>query len=153
MKSYFLRLFDYDSYANTVIANLITQTGNPGAAVKLMGHLLGAQQMWYNRCNYLPTTNILLWPEGDPGAFAQIIEERSGLWIDFLNKLEAADFEKPIGYKNTRGEAFTNKLVDILGHVINHGTHHRAQIGQHLKLAGTDLPVTDYIIYLRSIKS
>jgi len=153
MRSYFLRLFDYDHYANALIANLINKAGNPEAAVKLMAHLLAAQQMWYSRCNYLPTENIVLWPEGDAGTFARIIEERSALWIDFLNKLQDADFEKQIEYKNTKGEAFTNKLVDILGHVINHGTHHRAQIGQHLKLAGTDLPFTDYIIYLRSLNS
>jgi uncharacterized damage-inducible protein DinB len=153
MKSYFLRLFDYDRYANALIANLINKTGNPEAAVKLMAHLLAAQQMWYNRCNSLPTANVMLWPEGDQGTFTRIIEERSGLWRDFLNKLEDADFEKQIEYKNTKGEAFTNKLVDILGHVINHGTHHRAQIGQHLKLAGTDLPGIDYIVYLRSLNS
>jgi uncharacterized damage-inducible protein DinB len=59
------------------------------------------------------------------------------------------DFERLISYKSLRGDAFENKLIDILGHVINHSTHHRAQAGQYLKIAGTDLPITDYIFYLR----
>jgi uncharacterized damage-inducible protein DinB len=34
--------------------------------------------------------------------------------------------------------------------LINHGTHHRAQIGQLIKFDGLEiLPNTDYIFYLR----
>jgi len=61
-----------------------------------------------------------------------------------------ADFEKNIYYKNLKGIAYKNKLADILAHVINHGTHHRAQAGQQLKFAGFEnLPITDYIFYVR----
>ena len=153
MKQYFLRLFEYDKYANSVIADLIIKANNPEIAVKLMTHLLAAQNMWYSRCTSLPTADIALWAEGDAKTFTDQIKERSDLWIGFLNTLEEADFKKTVEYKNTRGEAFSSRLDDILGHTINHGTHHRAQIGQHLKLAGTDLPFTDYIIYLRSLNS
>jgi uncharacterized damage-inducible protein DinB len=59
-------------------------------------------------------------------------------------------FEEIVYYKNLRGDGYENKLEDILAHLINHGTHHRAQIGQELKLAGVEnLPVTDYIFYIR----
>ncbi|MDB5154777.1 MAG: hypothetical protein JWR54_3528, partial [Mucilaginibacter sp.] len=55
-----------------------------------------------------------------------------------------------ISYKNLKGDDFENKLSDVLAHLINHGTHHRAQVGQHLKLAGVELPNTDYIFYIRN---
>ncbi len=56
--------------------------------------------------------------------------------MKFLNRAEPGDFEKTISYKNSKGDDFKNRLTDILTNVINHGTHHRAQAGQHLKLAG-----------------
>jgi uncharacterized damage-inducible protein DinB len=68
----------------------------------------------------------------------------------YLDGLQPDDFEKIISYKNSRGDAFENRLSDILAHVINHGTHHRAQIGQQLKSGGLEnLPITDYIFYIR----
>ena len=48
------------------------------------------------------------------------------------------------------GAPYEDKLLGILSHVINHGTHHRAQMGQQLLFAGaTELPPTDLIFYLR----
>jgi uncharacterized damage-inducible protein DinB len=153
MKTYFLRLFDYDRHANNVMLGLISKANNPEAPVKLMAHLLASQQVWFHRC--AGTTGVApnIWPEPMPDNFRDSINNSNHLWAEFLNTLENDEFEKQIDYKNSRGEAFSNRLVDILGHVINHGTHHRAQIGQQLKIGGTELPFTDYIIYIRNLNS
>jgi uncharacterized damage-inducible protein DinB len=118
-----------------------------------MGHLLAAQQVWLTRCMGLPPLEIALWPllGADSSHFAKRIEDNTRDWINYLNGLNESDFDTIIGYQNTRGDSFENKLTDILGHAINHGTHHRAQIGQLLKEAGTEhLPMMDYIFYLRN---
>ena len=150
MNEYFLRLLDYDKYANELILDGIFETKEPELPVQLMAHLLAAQQVWYNRCKYLPHTNVVLWPDWKADTLQQIINDNYIGWADFLNTCEPADFEQIITYKDTRGDAHENTLSDILAHMFNHGTHHRAQIGQHLKLAGLEkLPITDYIAYLR----
>ncbi len=78
------------------------------------------------------------------------MEYNHGGWMALLEDMREEDFEKIIDYKNTKGAAFENKLIDILGHVINHGTHHRAQAGVHLKYSGFDqLPLTDFIVFMR----
>jgi uncharacterized damage-inducible protein DinB len=151
MKEYFLNLFAYDNWANKVILETITQAHEPQAPVKLMAHLLAAQQIWINRCKGLPPPGIVLWPDWQIGTFESLINDNQGAWVSYLNELQPGNFEKIISYKNMRGENWENKLSDILAHVINHGTHHRAQIGQQLKLAGVEnLPTTDYIFYVRS---
>jgi uncharacterized damage-inducible protein DinB len=152
MKEYFIRLFEYDRYANEIILETITKANNPQKPVKLMAHLLAAQQIWLNRCLGSPAPGGALWPDAAVDTFAAQITENSGEFINYLSMLQSEDFEKPLLYKNLKGEDFENKLSDVLAHVINHGTHHRAQAGQHLITAGIEkLPPTDYIFYMRTL--
>ena len=153
MKSYFTRLFDYDRYANELIIEAISKVTAYGKPAQLMGHLLAAKQVWLNRCLDLPASAVDLWPSlgVDTSKLADMTDAVHQAWLNYLNELEEADFEQIIYYQNTKGDNYQNRLSDILAHVINHGTHHRAQAGQHLKANGTDLhlPITDYIFYLR----
>ncbi|MFI5163078.1 MAG: DinB family protein [Sphingobacteriales bacterium] len=152
MKEYFIKLFNYDTHTNLLMAKMIADAGRPEKPVQLMAHLLSAQQVWLARCKGEPLTNVVLWPDWKAGTFADIINNNGNGWITFLNNLESEDFDTLVIYKTTRGEEFDNKLSDILAHAINHGTHHRAQIGQYLKSDGTDLPFTDYIFYIRTLE-
>lgn len=149
MKAYFTKLFKYDDYANRVILQTITKANNPEEPVKLLAHLLMAQQVWFNRCKGLPPPAGPLWPDWSADVFEGLVTENATNWLNYLDGLQPGDFDKIISYKNLKGDPFENKLSDILAHVINHGTHHRAQAGQHLKASGIDLPITDYIFYLR----
>lgn len=150
MKSYFIRLFDYDRHASHLILDTIREADNPEKPVKLMSHLLTAQQVWFNRCKRLSTTHTVLWPDREAEALAGMIDENHARWIGYLNQLDKENFDQTVSYKTLKGEPFGNKLSDILAHVINHGTHHRAQAGQQLLAAGIDkLPVTDYIFFVR----
>jgi uncharacterized damage-inducible protein DinB len=150
MKSYFTRLFNYDQFANRQIANLILQTGISGKSLEIMAHLLAAQQTWLKRCTAQPAPTTPLWPQWPADEFISIIDENHNAIIAYLETLQPQDFDKIIAYKNSVGQ-FENTLSDILAHLVNHGTHHRAQIGQHLKMAGAELPASDYILYIRNL--
>ena len=150
MKTYFLKLFNYDQLANKAILQIITDAGEPKQVVKLMAHLLAAQQIWLNRCKGLPAIGGALWPDWKADTFEKLINDNHAAWVDYINGLSEADFQKIIPYKNSKGDSYENQLEDVLAHLINHGTHHRAQIGQQLKFAGVEnLPITDYIFYIR----
>ena len=150
MKDYFTRLINYDRYANLLITDVIRKSGDPSEPVRLMAHLLAAQQVWLARCYDESTAGFVLWPEGNADNFVATIDSNHRGWVNFLESLNPADFDKRIAYVNFKGEALENTLADILAHFINHGTHHRAQAGQYLKAPGAEnLPVTDYIFYLR----
>jgi len=150
MKKHFLKLFNYDQFANKAILKSIIDAGEPEQAVKLMAHLLAAQQIWLNRCKGLPEIAALYDPDWQADTFEKLINDTHTAWIDFINGLKLEDFQNIIPYKNSRDDSYENKIEDILAHVINHGTHHRAQIGQQLKFVGLEnLPSTDYIFYIR----
>ncbi|MDB5141298.1 MAG: hypothetical protein JWQ66_11 [Mucilaginibacter sp.] len=149
MKAYFIQLSNYDRYANLRILETIIKAGNPEKPVQLMAHLLAAQQIWLKRFKGEPTIGIELWPDWKADTFEQLINNNHRSLINFLDYLDHNDFDNIINYKSLKGDSYENKLSEILAHMINHGTHHRAQAGQLLKLAGADLPGTDYIFYLR----
>ena len=150
MKAHFINMFSYDEYANLLILKSILEINAPHKPVQLMAHLLAAQQIWLNRCKCLPVAGGALWPDWKAETFEPIIRENHSIWINFINSLKTDDFSSKISYQNLKGQSFQNQLSDVLAHLINHGTHHRAQAGQHLKLAGLkQLPNTDYIFYVR----
>jgi len=118
-----------------------------------MSHLFTAQQTWLKRCKALPAPGGPLWPEDwEPETFASIIDNTHQEWVEYLETLAEEDFDKVVSYESSAGR-FQNTLSDIIAHVINHGTHHRAQVGQYLKLSGVQLPLTDYILYVRQLNN
>ncbi|HVW96741.1 MAG TPA: DinB family protein [Mucilaginibacter sp.] len=155
MKTYFTRLINYDAYANELLLNAMISAGLPGNSAELMSHLLAAQQVWLKRCKGLDATGTYLWPiDWQAERIRETININHENWLNYIDGLADEDFEKIIYYRNMSGDAMESRQSDILAHLINHGTHHRAQIGQQLKVAGTEkLPVTDYIAYTRKINS
>lgn len=151
MNAHFIKMMNYDQQTNLLLLKSILEINAPEKPVQLMAHLLAAQQIWLNRCWELPATGVVLWPDWKAETFEQIILENNRNWISFINQININDFSRTINYQNSKGENFQNQLSDIIAHLINHGTHHRAQIGQHLKVAGLNqLPATDYIFYVRN---
>jgi len=150
-KEYFDRLFGYDEYVNNQLVALIQSADNKDKPAELMAHLLTAQRIWLNRCQGVVFTTYELWPKWEPQVFKDVIAKNRLDWLSFINA--ETDFDRIVTYKNTKGDEFNSKLVDILAHVINHGTHHRAQIGSLLKQSeNIELPSTDYIFYIRSLQ-
>lgn len=152
MKDYFNKLLNYDSYQNGVMLRAIKSAGNPEKAVQLMAHLLGSQQVWLTRCKKEQgAIGGAIWPNWKIEALECIIDQNHQNWQAYIDGLTDTDFNEVIPYKDSKGDPYQNILVDILAHVFNHGTHHRAQVGQLLKQTGVEtLPVTDYILYIRN---
>src|ERR1700761_8139594 len=124
MKTHFINLFKYDRYASQLIIDTINKTESNSEALRLMAHMLAAQQVWLGRCKNQGAVTYELWPDWKADSLQLIMNENHQQWINFLEYLSPDDFENNISYKNSKGDAFENKLTDILTHVINHGTHH-----------------------------
>lgn len=152
MKTYFSRLLNYDLYTNLAIIDTISSSSQTGKPVELMAHLLAAQQIWLKRCLLDPVPRAALWPDWPADSLKAIAEQNHTDWISFLDQLSPDDFNATITYKNLQEHVFNNTLSDILAHLVNHGTHHRAQAGIYLKQAGVQLPTTDYIFYVRQLQ-
>jgi uncharacterized damage-inducible protein DinB len=153
MKDYFIRLFEYDAYANRLLINAMREHNTPEKSRSWMAHILGAQEIWLLRCKG-EITGGPVWPDWHIDTFDEILTNNTHDWLTFLSEQKEGAWHKKITYTNSRGITFSDTLSDIIAHVINHGTHHRAQIGQDLKQHGAEnLPVTDYIFYVREMNA
>jgi len=151
MLNYFKKMLDYDRFASHKIVDVILSSGTTGKPVEVMAHMLAAQQIWIARCKGLPTPGGQLWPEWAAEELPAMIDKLHAEWIEYLNTVD--DVNQIITYKNLAGVDFSTVLQDIVAHVINHGTHHRGQIGALLKAEGVEIPGLDYILYVRMLEN
>ena len=151
-KIHFIHLFKYNDWATGQSADSIIKmrTKNEKAG-EIISHLISAQEVWLNR---VLKRNIITdpWKKWSEEEWAHKSITLTSEWINLLEGLNENDFEKRIEYKNTNGESFSNSIKDILTHVINHSTYHRAQIATLVRLAGDEPAKTDFILYQRQIQ-
>jgi uncharacterized damage-inducible protein DinB len=91
--------------------------------------------------------SVPVWPEPDFAwcqAEAQSLEK---LWLEYLATV--ADLSQTISYKNTKGEAWTSSIADVLTHVVMHSAYHRGQIASHMREKGQTPAYTDFIHAVR----
>jgi uncharacterized damage-inducible protein DinB len=147
MKAFFKELLEYSYRMNERIIDTCLRDPDKTSekSIKLINHVLNAQQIWNNRISK-NEESVGVWSMRDLSALKKMNAsnyERSCAIVD--NK----DLQELISYTNTKGDTFKNSVKDILFHAINHSTYHRAQIATEFKGAGVEPPVTDYIFYKR----
>lgn len=151
MKDYLVKIFNYNHWANELILEEMAKNDvNDEYCTKLMSHMLNAQRTWYNRITKVVNENNDIW---QIHPFEKLSEKNNALtelYVKMLAKTKLSELNKKLENKNMSGEVFFNSLTDILIHVANHGSHHRAQISKRLRELGVTPPKIDYITYVRT---
>lgn len=147
LKSYTLQLFEYNFYCNEKIAVEITnnKTQVSENAIKLFSHVLNAHHIWNRRILGTPP-KFSVWDIQKPENFLDLNKEN---YQTSLSILEHTELDKNIDYRTSKGDAFTNQVIDILYHIINHSTYHRAQVATDFRTNGMQPLSTDYIFFKR----
>ena len=149
--AYFKKLFDYDYWATERLLNSMEATASSSEeAVKKMGHVLSAKQVWMGRLMGSPATDLN--QQFSVAEGRKLNGEQKERMNDYLSKLEERQLSEKVAYKNLQGLPFETALSDILAHMVNHGSYHRGQIALHIKKSGGDPAGTDYIGYVREQK-
>lgn len=143
------RLFAYDAWANReVLAGLRAAPTVPARSLKFIAHILAAERVWLERLEGRKQT-VPVWPEFTLEESARHADELSELWRTYLEAGSEADLAKSISYKNSMGEAWSNRKDDILMHVVMHAAYHRGQIAADMRSAGLQPAYTDFIHSIR----
>jgi len=141
-----LQLQEYNFWANDLfISRLKDKKELPLEIVKLLSHILQAHIIWLGRIN-----NI----SGSPSRFDIIDQEKwETLNIQLYNEssdvLKSRGIEEEIEYHNSKGNFYRDSIGDIFYHIINHSTHHRAQVATLMRQHKMLPSPSDYIFYLR----
>lgn len=142
---YLRRQFAYDDWANKEVLNAIRAAGGANQrSVQLMAHILAAEQLWLDRLKLQPQS-VPVWPEPDLSQCEALADRLGKEWLEFLDLITAGDVLQTVTYKNSKGEQWTNTIVDILTHVVMHSCYHRGQIASHMRANGQTPAYTDFI--------
>lgn len=150
MKQYFLRLYQYNAWANKRVINCLThQKVSDEKILSIMGHIVAAQFLWLHRIKGLPPANVKLWGEYSLEQVTTMAEEAGQLWLNFVESTE--DFNRQLTYNNYVGDPYVNNVEMIMIHLVNHSSYHRAQVALLLRQKGFEPINTDFITYDRVI--
>jgi uncharacterized damage-inducible protein DinB len=146
MKEHFIRISEYNRWANHRVVEGFKNQPAPEKALALLSHVVLAESVWQMRLFGQPITT---------GIFELLsleqLEETMGRneagWSTLLNSTE--DYSRSLDYKMLNGTPVQSSISDILTHIFNHGTYHRAQIATHLRQAGLEPASTDFITFSR----
>jgi uncharacterized damage-inducible protein DinB len=140
------RQFSYDAWANKeVLAAIRTSSGAARErSLELMSHILAAERVWLERLKQQPQS-VPVWPKPDLEQCEAEASELQRLWHEHLDLITAGDVAQSVSYKNSKGEAWTSTIWDILTHVVMHSAYHRGQIASHMRANGQTPAYTDFI--------
>ncbi|MBX2930873.1 MAG: hypothetical protein KF781_02870 [Chitinophagaceae bacterium] len=148
MTSFFKELFEYSHHFNQKLFDVFNSSSSdkvPEKSVKLFNHILNAHQIWNNRVDAQQQA-FGVWEIHTISNLKNIDQTNYQQTLQILDKCNLTEI---INYTNSKGQIFSNSIRDILFHIINHSTYHRAQIATEFKQHGLEPLVTDYIFYKR----
>ncbi|KIO78727.1 hypothetical protein TH53_02165 [Pedobacter lusitanus] len=139
----------YNNWANSLLfeALLANSSSLPESCISLFSHIVNAQTIWACRINGI-TPNVSVWQLHEL-EYCKVLLEESADKLAKMEYLETTD-SPVIKYRISTGDYFETSVPDILLHVFNHGTYHRAQIAKEMKLHNIKPVNTDYIQFVRS---
>ncbi len=156
-----LELFSYSAWANGWMLDAAealspeqlsaTVAGAFPSVRGTLGHIVGAEWIWLRRWLGESPTAAPGWVAESSlselrGRLAALEAERD----QFLGQLADGDLERVVEYRRVSGEAYADRLADLVRHVVNHSTYHRGQVATQLRQIGVSPPSTDLIIHVRS---
>lgn len=141
------QLCAYDRWANNLLFDAFKKQNEaiPASSLRLLSHIVNTQSTWLSRI-LKETPMVSVWQEHDLIYCRELFSQTSSA----LEKIVIAyATDQQVDYRNTAQQQFRNTLFDILLHVFNHGTYHRAQIAADMRKNGLEPINTDYITFVR----
>ena len=112
-------------------------------------HTLSAEWIWLERWHGVSHKTML---REEEYATLESIRARWGQeearWRELLARSRDHDLARIVNYTNTRGKAFTRPLWQLMAHVVNHGTQHRAEAAAMLTELGHSPGDMDLSLFL-----
>jgi uncharacterized damage-inducible protein DinB len=148
MSSPLNRLMRYDIWANCETLDSLRQGTPPERSLRWMSHIVGAELLWLARLLKEPAP-LPVWPDLPVDACATHLSQLSKRWLEYLAESDPDRLDHEVRYTNSKGEAWSSRVEDILTHVTIHSAYHRGQIASDLRAAGYPPAYTDFIHAVR----
>lgn len=147
MKNFYKDLFQYNHDTNQkLLAHIIPHEKQlPERVLFLFSHIQNAHHIWIQRI-IQEQAHYTVFQTHSLNTLQTLNETNYSETLSILNNKE---LNQIIDYTNSKGEKYKNTIQDILFHIINHSTYHRAQIASLFRTSEIEPIPTDYITYKR----
>jgi uncharacterized damage-inducible protein DinB len=151
------KLIEFNKWANRRILEQVKMLPNDLFTKELGGsfpsirltmlHLLESDWIWMNRWRGIPILEIP--QDWSTDTALDLIT----FWTPLQDQMEAivrdlaTDPNKAIAFITKKGAPYTMPFLDLVIHVTNHGTYHRGQIVNMIRMLGEQPVNTDYFIF------
>jgi uncharacterized damage-inducible protein DinB len=157
VKDLTIQLFDYHVWANEKLLQHLRSLPREVFTNKVdsvfptiaetLGHILAVDELWFSR---IKGENLQQIVTKQLNTLEETIKVFTGLYNEIKHFLvHTENHEKIVIYKNTKGDQFSNKISEIVQHIVNHGTYHRGNISAMIRQMGYEGISADYIGFLR----
>lgn len=154
------RLILYNQWANSRILHAASKISmeqlrlecglSQGSIFSTLIHIVDAQLYWRTACQDGNAPEKKLSPS-DFNHFQQMrsrFELEDTLLLEYVRSLADDRLGKPIQYRWPRAKPRQQILWHVLFHIVNHGTHHRAEVGRYLDGLGKSPRDMDFILFV-----
>lgn len=146
--------FEFDAWANArVAAQLAQRSPVDAASERLFAHIVGVLELWLARVRGEALAQIGAWPEASLEESLRRLDDVHRRWREWIETVTADDLVRPVRFTNSAGVAQADEHGAIARQVIQHGTHHRAQIAALVRQSGATPQNVDYIVFRRTVAS
>jgi len=144
------KLWMYNNWANRELIGHLEDSllKVPMPTMHLLSHIVNTQLIWLDRIRGIQP-KIGVWDDHAMDICKSMHQQASVAFQQEIVKRAHLPYQI-IRYNNTKGIQFETTFQDIMLHVFNHSTYHRAQIAQNLRQMGLEPINTDYITFARS---
>jgi len=143
MHTFFKDLFEYNHDCNKKIWDALTANPDLDVAVKLYCHILNAHHIWNNRVEQ----QITVFGVWDMHSIEECGNINRQNHEQSMQILDTYAMERMVTFKTGKGNVFTKSVQELLFHVINHSTYHRAQIASEFRRNGLEPLKSDFILF------
>jgi uncharacterized damage-inducible protein DinB len=162
MKDYFSTLARYNVWATRKLFEHVDALGDDdyrrdaglffGSVHGTLNHLLVAEHLlWFPRFADGISNKRALDDEveRDRGRLRERLLDGAARWAPLIASWDDARFGGTLDYMSTKGVPQSLPVAAALGHVFNHGTHHRGQISAAITAMGHACPEIDLVWMLQ----
>ncbi len=113
-------------------------------------HIYQADQVWFSRISGYAVSLAQVNRDADLQGLGARWGDLLDGYVMWAEALKPDEWSSLIQYKTSQGKDFSNPLWQIVLHVVNHGTAHRAQVVSMLRQSDVLPPNLDLINYYRA---
>lgn len=151
MKKHFQFQFEYNSWANTSVIDILIKTKkHPERTVQLISHIICSQDIWLDRVIGNSEYSFSIWDQFSIYECKSLSKLSTEKWLKFIKRTSEKELRAEFEYENLEGKYFETTLERVMGHIITHSAYHRGQIIQMLREMNVNTPHIDLIYYTRN---